>query len=983
MVPLVVLLLSVLPVFSLRASTVDFAREVRPLFEKHCFKCHGPEKQKSGYRLDVREIALTGGEAHAPNIVPGQPEKSPLLRFVSGEDAEMRMPPKGDLLTAQERRVLEAWVAAGAVWPAGDSVQVAAPTDWWSLKPLRKPEPPSREAKPVDAFVQARLAREGWTPSPAAPRETLLRRITFDLTGLPPSPEELDAFLADEAPDAYERVVDRLLASPRYGERWARHWLDVVHYGDTHGYDKDKPRPNAWPYRDYVIRALNEDKPYAQFVREQLAGDVLFPGATDGIEGLGFLAAGPWDLIGHAEVPETKTDGKIARHLDRDDMVANTLGTFCATTVHCAQCHNHKFDPITQEDYYSLQAVFSAIDRTDKKYFSDAALTASYAKVEGALRRAEADASALEKQAEKEAGEALVKLDAALASARKARPAARAEAGFHSSVSAEQGVLKWVQVDLCKEVAIDKIAFAGCYDDFNKIGAGFGFPPRYKIEASNEPGFKEGVQTVVDRSREEQGNPGTALQSVSAKGIKGRYVRFSATRLAPRKEDFIFALSELLVFDGAGENVALGAVVSSLDSIESGPRWARKNLTDGQYPGKESAGTDVAALEKERAALLRTASKPETLSKLAAAKADKARLEAERKAFPAPKVAYVGAVHTGTGSFRGTGADGGKPRPVHLLARGQVTQPGREMVPGALGVLSFRPARFPVSADAPEGARRAALADWVADPANPLTWRTIVNRVWQYHFGAGLVETPGDFGRNGALPTHPELLDWLAAEFRDGGGSLKNLHRLLVLSDTYKQASASRPEMESRDSGNRLLWRQNRRKLEAEAIRDAVLAASGKLDLTMGGEGWQDFVVKQPAHSPHYRYDLHDPLDAKTYRRSVYRFVVRSQTQPWMTSLDCADPSMRVDRRNESLSPLQALALLNNGFLLTQAAALAERVRAEAPAPADQMVRAFRRVLSREPNPAEAGELSRYAGRNGLEQACRILLNLNEFSFVD
>jgi hypothetical protein len=312
-----------------------------------------------------------------------------------------------------------------------------------------------------------------------------------------------------------------------------------------------------------------------------------------------------------------------------------------------------------------------------------------------------------------------------------------------------------------------------------------------------------------------------------------------------------------------------------------------------------------------------------------------------------------------------------------------VTQPGREMVPGALSALSFRPARFPVAQEAPEGTRRAALADWVADPANPLTWRTIVNRVWQYHFGAGLVETPGDFGRNGALPTHPELLDWLAAEFRDGGGSLKELHRLIVRSDTYKQSSASRAEMEGRDSGNRLLWRQNRRKLEAEAIRDAVLVASGKLDLTMGGEGWQDFVVEQPAHSPHYRYDLHDPLDAKTYRRSVYRFIVRSQTQPWMTSLDCADPSMRVDRRNESLSPLQALALLNNGFLLAQAKALAERVEAETPGSADRVVRAFRLVLSRRPTPEEAAELGRYADRNGLPQACRILLNLNEFCFVD
>jgi hypothetical protein len=305
------------------------------------------------------------------------------------------------------------------------------------------------------------------------------------------------------------------------------------------------------------------------------------------------------------------------------------------------------------------------------------------------------------------------------------------------------------------------------------------------------------------------------------------------------------------------------------------------------------------------------------------------------------------------------------------------------MVPGALAVLSFRPARFPVAAEAPEGARRAALADWVADTANPLTWRTIVNRVWQYHFGAGLVETSGDFGRNGALPTHPELLDWLAAEFRDGGGSLKGLHRLIVLSETYKQASLSQPEKEAKDSGNRLLWRQNRRKLEAEAIRDAVLAASGKLDLSMGGPGWQDFVVEQPAHSPHYRYDLHDPLDSKTYRRSVYRFIVRSQTQPWMTSLDCADPSMRVDRRNESLSPLQALALLNNGFLLTQAQALAERVESAAPVSSDRMVRAFRLALSRAPSAEEAAELGRYTARHGLPQACRILLNLNEFSFLD
>jgi hypothetical protein len=297
--------------------------------------------------------------------------------------------------------------------------------------------------------------------------------------------------------------------------------------------------------------------------------------------------------------------------------------------------------------------------------------------------------------------------------------------------------------------------------------------------------------------------------------------------------------------------------------------------------------------------------------------------------------------------------------------------------------LDFQPGRFEVAPGAPEGERRAALAQWIVNPKNPLTWRTIVNRVWQYHFGAGLVETPGDFGRNGGLPSHPELLDWLAVEFRDGGGSMKALHRLILTSKTYQQSSADRAEFSKIDSGNRFLWRQNRRKLEAEAIRDAVLASSGNLDLTMGGPGWQDFVIEHPEHSPHFLYERYDPADAKTFRRSVYRFIVRSQTQPWMTSLDCADPSMRVDRRTESLSPLQALALLNNGFLLTQAEALSKRVAAERNALPDQVHWAFRLALSRSPSGVEVQTLAAYAGVHGMAQTCRLMLNLNEFTFID
>lgn len=967
------------------AAPVDFESEVKPLFEKKCFSCHGAEKQKSGYRLDVREIALTGGESHAPNIVAGAPDQSPLLRFVKSMDADERMPPKGERLTSVEVETLRRWIIEGAEWPDSASVKLEAVSKWWSLQPVVRPAVPSLgAANAVDAFILERLQREGLKPSAHADAETLCRRVYFDLIGLPPSPEELDSFVADQAPDAFPRLVERLLESPRYGERWARHWLDVVHYGDTHGYDKDKMRPNAYPYRDYVIRAFNSDKPYARFIKEQIAGDVMFPETSDGIEALGFLSAGPWDYIGHSEVPETKTDGKIARHLDRDDMVSNTMGSFCATTIHCAQCHNHKFDPITQEDYYSLQAVFAAIDRTEKKYFDDSEQTRQYGSLEKSLNIAKAREAELVKETEKQAGDALLELDRQLKEARKTSGSGGLpEQGFHSAISNVQDTLKWVQIDLGKPTAADSILVAGCHDDFNSIGAGFGFPVRYKIEVSNDPLFQTDVRSVVDRTDADQPNPGTTVQRFVCEPTDFRYLRFSATKLALRKGDYILALAEVEVSLPDGKNAALGAAVTSLDSTEAGVRWARKNLTDGNYPGRSGSSANVAVLERKRADLLKEKASPETLEKLRAVSAERAAFEKKMKAFPKPNVAFVGAIHTGSGAFKGTGADGGKPRPIFLLARGQVTQPGREVGPGALSALDFKPSRFELHPGASEADRRAALAEWVADPANPLTWRTMVNRVWHYHFGQGLAETPGDFGRNGSKPSHPELLDWLAAEFRDGGGSVKELHRKIMLTSTYRQSSSSNAGAAAVDSGNRFLWRQNRRKLEAEAVRDAVLAASGKLDLTMGGPGWQDFVVEQPAHSPHYRYDLSDPVDVKTFRRSVYRFIVRSQTQPWMTSLDCADPSMRVDRRNESLSPLQALALLNNGFLLGQARELAARVEGEASELPQRLERAFRLALSRKPSPEELEALKEYALGNGLASTCRLILNLNEFTFVD
>jgi hypothetical protein len=648
----------------------------------------------------------------------------------------------------------------------------AEPGDLWSLRPIHRPAVPqilslqSSIRNPIDRFILAKLAEMKLQASAEGDRRTLIRRLSFDLLGLPPDAKRIEEFINDPRPDAYERLVDEMLASPAYGERWARHWLDVVHYGETHGYDKDKPRPNAWPYRDYVIRALNADKPYARFVQEQLAGDVLFPNTLDGREALGFIAAGPWDFIGHAELPETKIDGQIARHLDRDDMVGNAIGTFMSLTIQCAQCHDHKFDPITQADYYRLQAVFAAVDRADLRYDVDPVVT---------QRR-------------------------------------------------------------CELVAELVAGFPGAWNELAKL--------------------------------------------------------------------------------------------------------------------------------------------------------------------PLVHVVYAGIVHHGTGTFLGTGANGGKPRTIHIHKRGDVTKPGVEVGPGPIASVSNAaglPVDFELPANHREGDRRVALAKWITHPDNPLTWRSIVNRVWQYHFGRGLVDTPNDFGKMGQKPSHPELLDWLAGEFRDGGGSLKQLHRLIVTSATYRQSSRMRnaelgmrnedssvPHSafripQSVDPNNVFLSHMNRRKLEAEEIRDAVLATAGRLDRAMGGPSYQDFVVEQPEHSPHYEYQKADPDDPRTHRRSIYRFIVRSQPQPFMTTLDCADPSMRVDKRNESLSPVQALTLLNNGFMLTMSRHFAERVTA-APDPA---AAAYRLAFGRAPTEAEREKLTAFAREHGLPNACRVLLNLNEFAFVD
>jgi hypothetical protein len=440
-------------------------------------------------------------------------------------------------------------------------------------------------------------------------------------------------------------------------------------------------------------------------------------------------------------------------------------------------------------------------------------------------------------------------------------------------------------------------------------------------------------------------------------------------------------MAELEVFDKDGKNLAKGAAVSALDSIEAGVRWRKSNLTDG-YAAGQGLPQNLTKLKAQRGALLARVTDAGTQQTLKEIVAQIARTDTElAKVQPTGRV-YAGTIHNGSGAFRGTGPDGGRPRPIYVLKRGDVRNPGKAVVPGGLSDIPGLSGSFNLAPDHPEGSRRAALAQWLTDPRNPLPMRSIVNRMWQYHFGRGIVATPNDFGKMGQTPSHPELLDYLAADFRDNGQSLKTLHRLLVTSATYRQVSVGNEQYERMDSGNVYLWRMNRRKLEAEAIRDSVLAVAGKLDKTMYGPAFQDFVVEHPEHSPHYEYHLHNPDDPKSHRRSVYRFLVRSKPQPFLTALDCADPSVQVDRRIETLSPLQALALYNDGFMLTMAKHLAARVE-KASGPAEQVTAAFRLALVRNPSPTERDALADYTKAHGLANACRLILNLNEFVFAD
>ena len=903
---------------------------------------------------------------------------------------------------------------------------------WWSLRPLVRPSVPEigqailpmTPVNPIDNFVSQKLAQQNLIPSPPADRRTLIRRVSFDLLGLPPTPEEVDEFVADPQEDAYERLVDRLLASPHFGERWARHWMDVVHYAESHGHDQDRPRPTAWPYRDYLIRAFNDDKPYSQFVAEQVAGDALFPDDPQGIVATGFLATGPFDESSLQSIQDDTDDRRIAQYLDRDDMVTTVMSTFVSTTVHCARCHDHLFDPITQADYYALQAVFAGVDKGERTYDADPEVGRRRLSLRGELVRlrglkGQTDPSLLTPAAQE------------LATVWEAKQAARPSVWQTLEpveVKSADGSTLMKQPDgsvLASEKRPEKDTYTLTYhtplrgltalrlevladDSLSKRGPGrqdngnlhlsefkvFATPDGQTLAADAKPltlknpraDFNQDGWTIAHTI---DGNPGTAW---------GIYPRVGEDHRA------VYEFAQPVSFDG-------GTVLTvALEQLHGGghligrPRISVTTATESLALDGDLIPAEIIAILKKLAAERSDLERAEL-----ARYVRQSQVERDLVALPAPQMIF-----TASGEMKSDTLTSPTKRPVrmvHLLTRGDIKQAKEVAQAGSLACVDGLAARFEMANASDEAARRAALAGWLTDRRNMLTWRSIANRIWHHHFGRGLCDTPNDLGQMGSKPTHPELLDWLAMDLVGqafqpdpsrqttddlaiGGErvrlesltytSLKRLHRLIVTSATYRQSSQTNEHNAAIDGDNRFLWRMNRTRLDAESVRDALIVATGKLDRRMGGESVKQFIQTPGIHvTPNVDYANFDPDSPETGRRSVYRFIFRTLPDPLMETLDFADSSQLTAVRNSSVTALQALSMLNNPFVVRQSEHLAARATQASGDLEHQISAAVRLVLQREPNDRERTVLTNYAREHGLPNACRVLLNSNEFLFVD
>ena len=913
------------------APAVDFVREVRPILQQHCYSCHGEKKQKSGLRLDIKAEAFKGGDKHSPDIISGKATDSPLIHFITTDDEDELMPPKGKL-SAKDIATLTTWINEGAPWPDGiDLAKLENRLDHWSFKPLST-SPGSAsgqlstlnlklETARLDEFIDAKLAEKNLHRSPPADPVSLIRRITFDLAGLPPTPEETTAFEKEFIQDrasSIQHLVDRLLSSERYGERWAQHWLDVVRYADTHGFEVNTERPNAWPYRDYVIRAFNNDTPYDRFIKEQIVGDAMGQDAATG-----FLVTASVLLPG--QIGKDDASKRLARQDSIDEMVMNIGQTFLGLSIGCARCHDHKFDPITSKDYYAMQAFVAGVEYADRDLHTPAAETA----------RAE----------EKKLKTRLAEIDKELA---RFVPMAKSGAE-RPMINARENS------DRFPPVKTQRVRFT--IKTTNNLE-----PCIDELEVFNTRGENVALATTGTQ-RKSSGDIGVAERHELRFLNDGRYGNsrsWLSSKLGQGWVELEFSQEQTI------ERVVWGR--------DREGKFTDRLATDYQIEVCDAAGTwhtvaDASDRQKFDPKNKKLA-KP-TLKGLTPAENKRARPLFEEKSRTEKQIAQaVNMQKVFAGTFR-------TPDDIHLLNRGDPEQPKEAVTPAVLSSLG----NLKLPKESAEQERRRALADWIASPQNTLTARVMVNRIWQGHFGTGLVQTPSDFGHMGMKPTHPELLDWLASEFIRSGWSVKHMHRLIILSETYGQTSQtmSQPDAAAVDADVRYLWRFPSRRLEAESIRDSMLAISGRLNLKMYGRGFNFFDQRGGLSG----FDPIETFTPENERRMIYAHKVRREPETVFGAFDCPDAGQSTARRIESTTPIQALNLLNSRFTLVQSDAFATRAKQEAGSDiSKQITHAYQLSLSRAPTAEELADTTPLVRAQGLTALCRALFNSNEFLFV-
>lgn len=933
------------PAAAVRAP-VDFATQVQPILAKRCFFCHGPDKSEAGLRLNQRESVMGELDSGSHAVVPGNIEKSELLLRVSSTAEGERMPPEGKPLTAEQIDTLRRWISEGAKWD-----------EHWSFrKPERRAPPATKNSawitNPIDAFILAKLEQHGLSPAPRAEKATLIRRAFYDLTGLPPTPADVEAFLKDDSPKAYENLVDRLLESPRYGERWGRHWLDVVRYADTNSFERDGNKPHSWRYRDYVIRAFNDDKPYDQFVREQLAGDELPQVTNDSLIATGFYRLGLWD--------DEPADRLLAKFDVLDDIVATTGQVFMGLTVNCARCHDHKIDPIPQKDYYSLLAFFHGLTpngtggpNVERQIFPNAEARKKY-----------------DEQLE------------ALETRRNQRQAAVSAIEKEFQTRYEQSLTTGGPV---AAVDMDELEYRFYRDHWDKL------PDFDNIKPETVAKLPTGLFDISPATRN------TDIGFVFAGVLK-----------VPADGEYTFSLDS----DDGSKLIVDGREIINYDGIhgEGSPKQAKVSLKQGRVPvrldyfqrvfgfgltvkwsgpGFESRPLSASAKQKvvpENIAELIKKAGPKLLGEEKVREYERSRAQLERLKNERVAAEYAMCV-----------TEIGPEAPeTFVLNRGNPHVPRDKVEPAFLSLLGGGTATIPTPAPgALTSGRRLVLANWIASSENPMTARVMANRIWQHHFGRGIARSTNNFGQLGDLPTHPELIDWLAFDFIDKGWSMKSLHKLIMLSSTYRMSSRPDKSALTKDPGNDLFSRFDMRRLSAEELRDSIHAVNGSLNLKMFGPGYYPTIsaeVLAGQSAPGSGWGKSSAEEQA--RRSVYIHVKRSLITPLLSDFDFADTDTSCAARFATTQPTQALGMLNGEFLNSQAAVLASRLKREAGDDPEKQVRlALGLAFDREPDSATVARgvkfLKTYQMKHKLspDQAlkyyCLLVYNLNEFVYVD